>query len=282
MDLTIIGPGRAGMAVAIAAANAGHRIGAIVGRNLSSAEAAAVEFEAAPFGIDGEFPAGELLVIATRDDVIGAIAESIAGRIDPGPESGAIHLSGLVPRNALEPLEAAGYQTGVFHPLQTLPNPHTGAARLPGAWVGITATSLRDRLAELAESMGMFPFDIADEDKALYHAAAAAAANFPLASLIMSRDLFAAAGVPFAAARPLVEAIVANAFELGPRAALTGPVARGDVGTVAVQMDAVARSEPTWLPEFVASVQTLARISGNGPLFDEMLAGWKRPREDGE
>jgi predicted short-subunit dehydrogenase-like oxidoreductase (DUF2520 family) len=282
MEITIVGPGRAGIAVATAAADAGHRIVAIVGRSLSSAESVAADLGAAPFSIDMEFPAGELLVIATRDDVIPAIAGTIAGRIAPGPGSGAVHMSGLVGRDALAPLEVAGFETGVFHPLQTLPNPEVGAARLPGAWVGITATGLRDRLVELAGSMAMHPFDIADEHKALYHAAATAAANFPLASLSMSRDLFAAAGVPFAAARPLVEAIVANAFELGPRAALTGPVARGDVGTVSTQMDAVARAEPTWLADFVASVQTLARISGNGPMFEEMLANWKRPREGGE
>lgn len=282
MDLTIIGPGRAGIAIATAAATAGHRIGAIVGRTLSSAEGAAAELEATPFGINAEFPPSDLLVVATRDDAIPAIAESVAARIVPDVGSGAVHLSGLVPRDALAPLEAAGYRTGVFHPLQTLPTAQAGAARLPGAWVGITAGDLRGRLVELAESIGMHPFDIADENKALYHAAAAAAANFPLASLSMSRDLFAAAGVPFEAAQPLVEAIVANAFALGPRAALTGPVARGDVGTVSQQMGAVAQAEPTWLADFVASVKTLARISGNGPQFDEMLENWKRPREGGE
>jgi len=282
MDLTIIGPGRAGMAIATAAANAGHTIGAIVGRNLSSAEEPAAAVGATPFGIDAEFPSNDLLVIATRDDTISTIAESVAGRIVPGADSGAVHLSGLVSLAALAPLEAAGYRTGVFHPLQTLPTAQAGAARLPGAWVGITATDLREPLIELAVSIGMHPFDIADDAKALYHAAAAAAANFPLASLSMSSDLFAAAGVPFAAAQPLVEAIVANAFDLGPRAALTGPVARGDVGTVAQQMDAVAQAEPTWLADFVASVKTLARISGNGPQFHEMLENWQRPREGGE
>ena len=54
------------------------------------------------------------------------------------------------------------------------------------------------------------------------------------------------------------------------------------MGTVAMQMDAVARAEPTWLADFVASVMTLARISGNGPQFDEMLESWKRPREGDE
>lgn len=282
MELTIVGPGRAGMSIALAARAAGHEIPAVVGRTLDSTEPAAGSVGATPYVIDAEFPSGDLLVIATRDDVIGAVATSIAGRVPPAAGAGAVHLSGLVPSTVLAPLAAAGYLTGTFHPLQTLPTPEAGAARLPGAWVGITADALRPRLVELAESIGAIPMDIADADKALYHAAAAAAANFPLASLAMSSDLFHDAGVPFAAARPLVEAIVANAFEMGPRAALTGPVARGDVETVALQLGAVAGAEPGWLADFGAAIQSLARLSGNGPQFEDLLASWRRPQEGGQ
>lgn len=277
MDLTIVGPGRAGMSIALAARAAGHRIEAVVGRTLGSAEAAALRVDAAPFSIDADFPSGALMLISSRDDAIANLAASIADRIAPREGAGAVHLSGLVPSSALEPLRVAGYRIGTFHPLQTLPNPDAGAAQLTGAWVGITADDLAPVLGEFAESIGMKPFTIDDKSKALYHAAAAAAANFPLASLAMSADLFADAGVPFAAARPLVEAIVANAFELGPRAALTGPVARGDVGTVRKQLDAVSVAEPGWLGDFAAAVRVLARLSGNGPQFDELLESWKRP-----
>lgn len=282
MELTIVGPGRAGMSIALAARAAGHSIVGVVGRTLGSTEAAAASVAATPYGIDADFPSGDLLMIAVRDDVIGAVAASIAGRILRDDGAGAVHLSGLVPSTVLAPLAEARYLTGTFHPLQTLPTPEAGAARLAGAWVGITADELRPRLVELAESIGAIPMDIADEDKAVYHAAAAAAANFPLANLAMSSDLFKDAGVPFEAARPLVEAIVANAFELGPRAALTGPVARGDVDTVARQLAAVAGAEPRWLADFAAAVQSLARLSGNGPQFDDMLASWRRPPQDGE
>ncbi|NND01171.1 MAG: DUF2520 domain-containing protein [Acidimicrobiia bacterium] len=277
MDLTVIGPGRAGMSIAIAAQRSGHSIVAVVGRTLGAAESAAARVDAQPFGFEAEFPSGELMLISSRDDVIADLATSIAARIPPAAGSGAVHLSGLVPRSALAPLREAGYRTGTFHPLQTLPNPDSGAAQLAGAWVGITADDLAPTLNEFAESLGLTPFSIADDKKSLYHAAAAAAANFPLGSLAMSYDLFADAGVPFEAARPLVAAIVTNAFELGPRAALTGPVARGDVETVRKQLDAVAADEPGWVSDFAAAVRVLARLSGNLPLFDELLDGWKRP-----
>ncbi len=277
MNLTIVGPGRAGMSIAIAAHRAGHSIDAVVGRTLASADVAAARVDATPYGIDADFPSSELMLISSRDDSIGELAALIAGRIAPQPGCGVAHLSGLVPRTALASLAGAGYRTGTFHPLQTLPNPDSGAARLSGAWVGITADDLAATLSDFARSLGMKPFEIADNKKALYHAAASAAANFPLASLAMSYDLFAASGVPFEAAQPLVEAIVANAFELGPRAALTGPVARGDVGTVRKQLDAVAGAQPSWIGDFAAAVRVLARLSGNGPQFDEMLDNWRRP-----
>ncbi|MDQ3781396.1 MAG: DUF2520 domain-containing protein, partial [Actinomycetota bacterium] len=75
---------------------------------------------------------------------------------------------------------------------------------------------------------------------------------------------------------PLVEAAVANAFEMGPRAALTGPVVRGDAATVAAQLDAVAASTPEWLDGFVAQVALIARIAGRADEFAEVLAAGRR------
>jgi predicted short-subunit dehydrogenase-like oxidoreductase (DUF2520 family) len=95
----------------------------------------------------------------------------------------------------------------------------------------------------------------------------------------MASDLFEAAGVPWQAARPLVEAVVANAFELGPRAALTGPVARGDVSTVGGQFDAVHRDAPQWQAAYAAFVAELARIVGRSEAFDHLIAKWRAPDE---
>jgi predicted short-subunit dehydrogenase-like oxidoreductase (DUF2520 family) len=126
---------------------------------------------------------------------------------------------------------------------------------------------LHRNLVALAESIGGHPFDLADEAKALYHAAAASAANFPLAALAMASDLFDAAGVPFEAAGPLIKAVVDNALEMGPRAALTGPVARGDVATVEAQVEAVSAALPEWAPGFRALVAELAKVVGKEGQF---------------
>jgi predicted short-subunit dehydrogenase-like oxidoreductase (DUF2520 family) len=126
--------------------------------------------------------------------------------------------------------------------LQTLPDPASGAGALAGSFVGITATGdLRRLLRELADDLGMTDFDLADEAKPAYHAAAAAASNFLIASLDLADRLFSAAGVPFAVAGPLSAEALDNAFERGPRLALTGPIARGDWETVRSQLRAARK-----------------------------------------
>ncbi len=278
LAIVVVGPGRAGLALALAARNAGHRIAAVVGREAGHAEGAAATLGTTAL-VAGEdpLPAADLLVIATRDGAVADVARGIAPTASA--VTAAVHLSGLLPVSTLEPLASVGLAIGAFHPLQTLPTPAAGAARMEGAWIGVTARGdLHNRLHILTESMGAYPFDIEDAAKPLYHAAAAAAANLPLAALTMAHDLFEAAGVPFDAARPLVEAVVANAFAIGPRPALTGPVARGDVATVSAQLDAVADAAPQWLPAFAQGVMQLAAVAGTAHDFEEMLLEWEERR----
>lgn len=270
MRFVLVGPGRAGMSLAIAATAAGHEVAAVVGRSAESSLRGAHLVDTSALTIGESLPKADLMVIATRDAAIRGVAERLAAPKPPIPA--VVHLSGLSPVAVLDPLAAQGLDTGSFHPLQTLPTPEAGAARLSGAFIAITAgPPLRSRLEDFARSLGATPFVLNDAQKPLYHAAAAAAANFPLAAFAMASDLFATAGVPWEAARPLVEAVVANAFELGPRAALTGPVARGDEGTVAAQLQAVASSNPEWLVIFARFVEALAALSGRSEQFESVL-----------
>ncbi|OFW65603.1 MAG: hypothetical protein A2Z12_02200 [Actinobacteria bacterium RBG_16_68_21] len=260
MDIVLVGPGRAGTSLAIAVEDAGHRLLGVLGRDPARAGEAASRFGCPVLEWDRDLPAADLLLIAVRDDAIGEVAARLGGHA-PGT-GGAVHLSGLTPVDALAAI--GDLPLGSFHPLQTLPNPENGAARLAGAWIAVTSEDdlLADRLFALAASIGAHPFEVADEAKPLYHAAAAAAANFPLAAWSMARRLFEAAGVPFEVAGPLVQAVLDNAFTLGPEAALTGPVARGDVGTVAAQLAAVRGAVPDLEEDFAAMVVAVARVAG--------------------
>ena len=131
---------------------------------------------------------------------------------------------------------------------------------------------MRGELHTLARSLGCTPFDIADSDKALYHAGAAAAANFTIASLALARRFLEQAGVPFGAAQPLVDAAIANAFAIGPEAALTGPIVRGDIETVGAQIDAVAATGETNLEIFKAMLRATATLTGASEEMREVIA----------
>jgi predicted short-subunit dehydrogenase-like oxidoreductase (DUF2520 family) len=253
MNIAIIGPGRAGGAIAIAASRCGHTITSIEGRNADSVSELKMNVDVLP-GVP------DLRIVAVSDDAIPEVAAVIADLADPVPT---VHVSGAVPIDALAQIAATGVQTGSLHPLQTLPDAQRGAARLDGAWMAITAEEpLRGRLHDLAVSLGCRPFDLSDDVKPLYHAAAAAAANYTLTTLDLSLALFEAAGVPFEAAHPLIEATIANAFDLGPARALTGPVARGDAATVTRQLAAIRERVPQAEALFVDLTRSTARLAG--------------------
>lgn len=273
MDIVLVGPGRAGLALSLRLTDAGHAVVGVLARDRTDAVAAADRLGGGPLRWDEPLPSADLLLVAVRDDAIEEVAVRLSRRA--GSVEGAVHLSGVGSVDLLRPLGRTGLAIGSFHPLQTIPTPEAGAARLEGAWAAITSDDdlFADRLFSLAASMGMRPFELLDDAKPLYHAAAAAAANFPLAALAMSQRLFEGAGVPFEAAAPLVRAVVGNALEMGPAEALTGPIARGDIGTVRRQLEAVRELDAGLAEDFSAMGRATARVSGTSDEMKDVLDG---------
>jgi len=259
MQIEIHGTGRAAGALALAATRAGHAITAVHGRTPE----AVAELEALVVVTPGT---ADLRIIAVADDAVAAVASALSDE----PFTPTVHVSGALPVSALGPLGCG--PVGSFHPLQALPDARAGADRLAGSWIAVTAAEpFASTLDAFAESIGGRPFRLADADKALYHAAAVAAGNFTVAALGVAERLLTEAGVPFEAAAPLVAGIVANVFELGPRAALTGPIARGDTGTVARQLEAIAEVSDDVLEMFLAMARATALYAGAGEAMDEVL-----------
>ncbi|MFW2338847.1 MAG: DUF2520 domain-containing protein, partial [Acidimicrobiia bacterium] len=155
LRLIIVGPGRAGMSVALAARRAGHAVVGVLGRSDVKDKAALLDSEVLEWGVD--LPTADLLVIAVSDDAIRPVSEALAPFAGAVPST--IHLSGLKSVGALLAFETAGLNVGGFHPLQTMPNPEVGSRALSGAAVGITAAPpLQGVLEELAVSIGAMPF----------------------------------------------------------------------------------------------------------------------------
>lgn len=223
MRLLIVGPGRAGGSLALASNRAGHTIVGVASRSGD-------DRFGPPVPLEGPYPEADLALVTVSDGAIAPVAALLAAHGPRFPV--AAHSSGFVPVTALRPLLDAGVAVGGFHPLQTLPDPESGAAALAGSHVGIDGSPLAlDVLTHLAVSLGMEAFRLEDSARPAYHAAAAASANFVITALATAGDLFHSAGIDPAVARPLVERAVANAYERGA-AALTGPIARGDTETV--------------------------------------------------
>jgi predicted short-subunit dehydrogenase-like oxidoreductase (DUF2520 family) len=239
----LVGPGRAGTAVALALLETGRRVVAVAGRtpDAASTRAAAARLSARAVPVDEIGQNAGLVVIATPDAALEATAAAVTADLRPGAL--VIHLSGARGLDALEPITQArsDVAVGALHPLQTLASADdAGRAALRGAWAAVAGP---DDVGVLAVELGLRPFRVDDSSRALYHAAACVASNHLVALLGQVDRLADAAGVPSEAFAPLVRTTVDNAFSRGPAAALTGPVARGDVATVAAHLDAMDPSE---------------------------------------
>jgi predicted short-subunit dehydrogenase-like oxidoreductase (DUF2520 family) len=178
----------------------------------------------------------DCVLLCVPDAEIGNAARDVT----VGPLVG--HVSGATTLALLAPHESFS-----MHPLMTVPARFEGAA---AAVAGSTERALVTARA-LAEALGMRPFEIHDDDRAAYHAAAAIASNYLVALEDAAERLLATTGAPRAALIPLVRATVENWARDGA-AALTGPVARGDEATVARQRAAVAERTPELLNLFDA------------------------------
>jgi predicted short-subunit dehydrogenase-like oxidoreductase (DUF2520 family) len=221
--LAIVGRGRVGYALANALTAAGYDVNGPLGR-----------------GADG---AGADAVLLCVPD--GAIARAAAS-IVPGPVVG--HCSGATGLSPLAPHEAFS-----LHPLMTVT---AEGADFDGAGAAIAGATPRALAVaeQLARSLGMQPVEIAEPDRPTYHAAAAIASNFLITLEAAAERLGATVGLEREQLVPLVRATVENWASLGPKRALTGPVARGDEATVARQREAVAEAAPELVELFDALV----------------------------
>jgi predicted short-subunit dehydrogenase-like oxidoreductase (DUF2520 family) len=209
----------------------------------------------------------ELVLIATSDDAIGTVATELAreGAIDR--DQVVLHLSGLLDRTALQPLEETGAGLGSFHPLQSVANPATAAERLKGAYVGIEGDDRALTAAErLANTLRLIPVRIPAAAKPAYHAGAALVANYTVALVGVAERLARRAGVPPEIAGriylPLLGGAVTNLNELGPAASLTGAVRRGDERTIRAHLDALEPEEQKLYRTVANAAVVLAREAG--------------------
>jgi predicted short-subunit dehydrogenase-like oxidoreductase (DUF2520 family) len=253
----LVGPGRAGLAVADALVAAGHGCVAVAGRapNSPSTRRAAARYRAPATTVADAGRQAHLVVIATPDAAIDPAAAALAVGLRPGAL--VVHLSGARGLDALDPIAATrpDVSLGALHPLQTFVDPTEDPVALTGTWAAIGGPP---PVRRLAHDLGLRPVEIPDDRRAEYHAAAVVASNHLVALLGQVERLARHADVPLAAFEPLVRATVDHVFDLGPAAALTGPVARGDVATVSRHLAVIAEDEHRAYQAMADSARRLA------------------------
>ncbi len=236
MRFRVVGAGRAGLSFSRALTARGWTEVATLGRGDDVAGAAT--------GV-------ELVLVAVPDDAIAAVAAGI----EPG-SAAIVHLSGATSLSALEPHA----RRASVHPLVSLPDPETGAARLTaGATFAVAGDPIARRIVAALDGR---PIAVADARRPLYHAAAAVAANHLVALCAQVQRLAAEADVPAEIYWELMASTLGNVADVGAHAALTGPAARGDTATIAAHLAAMDSEEHGL---YLALADAAAELAGRQP-----------------
>jgi predicted short-subunit dehydrogenase-like oxidoreductase (DUF2520 family) len=270
----VVGAGRVGPALAAALRLAGHRPVAASGVSDASRRRAEALLPGVPLLPPDEVLAhADLVLLTVPDDALPDLAAGLAetGAVRPGQLIA--HTSGRYGTAVLDPALRAGGLPLALHPVMTFTGTPVDVQRLAGCTFGVTAPEeLRMAAEALVIEMGGEPEWIPEHARPLYHAALALGANHLVTLVAQSMDLLRTAGVsaPDRMLGPLLGAALDNALRSGD-AALTGPVARGDAGTVAAHLAELRAHAPHALPGYLAMARTTAdRALDHGLLKPEL------------
>ena len=261
-EVGIVGAGRVGAVLGAALARAGHRVTGVSAVSEASLERAATLLPGVPVRPIPEVVAGaHLVVLAVPDD---ALADLVAGLSATGtftPGQLVLHTSGAHGISIFEAAAASDIVPLALHPAMTFTGTAIDLERLHDCCFGVTTVDLARPLGEaLVIEMGGDPVWIPEDERVTYHAALAHGSNHLVTLVAQSMQLLSEAGVddPARVLEPLLSAALSNTLQLGD-AALTGPVARGDAGTVAGHVAMLRRVAPDIRPTYLALARATAQ-----------------------
>ncbi len=243
----IIGPGRAGVGLALALVKAGYDV-RLHGRSKKPVPKPLTLSVGTSDAPPAWIAQAGVVILAVKDDAIRPLAEALARAGAISAEQVVLHLSGAQGQEALGPLVSTRAALGSLHPLQTISEPERAPERLQGAWAAVEGMPRAVQAAEgLAQDVGMRPFQIPTKAKPVYHAGAVFASNYFVVVEAVAQRLLRHAGLSDAEAwqalRPLVEGTLQNLSRQEPVAALTGPVARGDETTIRRHLESLTHDD---------------------------------------
>ncbi len=253
LKLGFIGAGTVGTALARRLREKGYRVVAVASRRQSSAEklARAIPGCHAVNGNQSVADTAEFVFITTPDGAIGSVASEIKWHHGQS----VVHCSGADSIDILEPARKSGAQAGGFHPLQTFASVQQAIDNIPGSTFAVEAEEpLLSTLKDMATALDGTWIQLKASDKVLYHAAAVIACNYLVTLVKLATDLWQTFNVPTnqaaKALMPLLQGTLNNINNVGIPQCLTGPIARGDSGTIKKHLNALKKVAPSVLSTY--------------------------------
>jgi predicted short-subunit dehydrogenase-like oxidoreductase (DUF2520 family) len=256
--VAILGLGKVGTAVGFLLRKAGYRIVAVASRSEASLTQGIVYTGGKPYvNYSAAALMANCIIITTSDDAIAHVCKKISSERAIRPGAKVIHMSGAGGLEFLASAKDAGAHVACIHPLQSFADVERAIRDIPGSTFGITSSDeIKDWSVDMVRKLGGVPFFIADLDKPLYHAAACIASNYLTTLIHMVEEIYQSLGLSrqdtIRAIWPLVMGTIANIETKGTVQALTGPVARGDTGTIKKHVEALRNKLPELLQAYSA------------------------------
>jgi len=270
LKLGFIGAGTTGTALSIRLSSKGYRVVAASSRSRTSTEklARAVNGCHAFDKNQDVADAAELVFITTPDDAIASVASEIKWHAGQS----VVHCSGADSTASLEPAKKLGAQVGVFHPLQTFASVSQAIENIPGSTFALEAEEpLLSTLKDMATALDGHWIELKASDKVVYHAAAVIACNYLVTLAKLATDLWQTFNIPpnqaTQALLPLISGTIHNIDTVGIPQCLTGPIARGDTGTIKKHLDALQKTAPGLLSTYrELGIQTIPIALAKGKI----------------
>ena len=261
LDVGVVGAGRVGAVLGAALARAGHRVVAASGVSEATRARARALLPGVPLRpVPDVVAAADLLLLTVPDDELPPLVQ---GLTDTGAWAAGqlvVHTSGRFGTAVLDPARAHHVLGLALHPAMTFTGTAVDLQRLGGCCFGVTAPEAARPVAEaLVVEMGAEPVWVAEADRPRYHAALSHGSNHLVTLVAQALQVLRSSGVdrPDRVLEPLLQAALDGALRTGD-AALTGPVSRGDAGTVAAHVRELASESPDVLPTYVALARATA------------------------
>jgi predicted short-subunit dehydrogenase-like oxidoreductase (DUF2520 family) len=248
--VSILGLGKVGTAVGFFLRGAGYPIAAVASRSIESVSRG-VEFTGGTVFVDYTEAArrGRCILITTVDDAIAPVCEKIVREGAVGPGKRIVHMSGACGLDVLQSAKKAGASVACIHPIQSFADVKNAIENIPGSSFGVTADrDIEEWALRIVQDLGGRAFIIADADKPLYHAAACMASNYLVTLMHLVEGIYLRIGLSrddaLRAFWPLVRGTIRNIEAKGTVQSLTGPISRGDIGTLKKHLAAFSEKIP--------------------------------------